>query len=233
MGLSKRGLSTGGLRNTYLEGAIHQYDAKKLDLNDGDDVTLWEDFLGDVDLDDTKGSVVYRDSGTNGHPSVEFEGSTTEDSIANSTGDVGIEPPYSIAYVGELLNTRSDDDMLMYSDPNRNIRYDVNNGNDNRQTHSVVDDAYTHSEGSATQPYLVISTFDPPDVVFRVNGTEYSYTVDTEATATQVILGSDRAGSDRGMLGYANELTVYKQALDNSQFRIEERRLADKWDISI
>jgi len=214
------------------DSVVLQLDAQALSgYSDGDTVSTWPDESGEGN-DATNGTSVYRASGFNGYPSVEFDGTDDNydlpaflDGVSSAEVMVVLElsndPPNS----GETglwgFSTRGDGNISHY--PFEDGQIYENWGRDSR----VADVSPAVSEDSP-HIYNVASGSD-----YRAwqNDTQIFSSTSSSVAFADYLLGS--SGDETTWLnGNIAELVVYTPELDSSTRSDERSRLASKWDIT-
>ena len=204
-------------------GLNHQYDATKLDFNDGDTVTIWADESGNAnDLDDGPGAT-YRDDGINGQPSVRFDG--TDDYLDGP--DPSIDTPITIFAVVECLSNGS---VVVGYRSDEFANYEFRDSEDKWRWATVDGQVFASGDISSSLHTVVV---DGTDTFIREDGSQTGSGDGTLTDINHIRVGARADSVSRHFDGFIGEIIGYNRRLDSSEIDDVESHLADKWGISI
>lgn len=200
------------------DSGVARYDATRLGLSSGSSINSWSDLWSNFDLSGS-GST-YRESGLNGHPTVEFDLSSG-DNISNT--DISITQPYTMIAVVEIgssgssvhwFNSMNDNttSLLMHSSDDT---WELNAGNRTRKG--------TWSSNA----YIISVIWDGSNSVLRKNG-EQEFTTDAGTSNLEDIKISYDSNSVK-----ISEMRFYNKSLKKSFIKSEESELSNKYDLGI
>lgn len=217
------GTQTFTTQSAIPDSAIAHYDAQALSaFNDGESVSSWPDELNNFDASGN-GGPIYRESGINGHPSIEFDGT---DDRYTATG-LNISQPNTIFAVVE--GSGLGDGSRYYvvdGDADRNLlRFD-----DNDEWGIYAGSEVYGSTDTTVQ--LLAARFDGANSLLREDGAE-TLSADAGTEGLDDLIIGAQVGGNNQWSGYIGEIVVCDGGLASSEIQDEEQRLADKWGISI
>jgi len=205
------------------DSAVAQFNAQNLSgFSDGNTVTTWPE---EVSGNDGTGSATYRPSAINGHPALEFDGSSDEFSATVGT----FSQPNTIFAVVDLETSQYAAVTSERTDAgsNRhNLQYDGNNS-------SWAIFAGNGLTGADDQAVVLLSTLvDGASTVIRQNGTQTA-SGDAGSEAFEAVrIGFMPGANGRYFDGYIGFVEIHDGTPTNG-LTTREQEIADLWDITL
>jgi len=205
------------------DSAVAHFNAQNLSgFSDGNTVTTWPE---EVSGSDATGTATYRPSAINGHPALEFNGSSDEFSATLGT----FSQPNTIFAVVDLVTLK---DAIVVSerqpnDTNRNnVEYDV----DNSRWSIFAGDGLS---GADDQGVVLLSTkFDGSNSVLRQNGTQTASGFAGSEALDALAIGYLPILNGRYFDGYIGFIEIHDGTPTNG-LTAREQEIANLWDITI
>jgi len=215
---------TAGSSPPASEDLHNHYDATALSLSDGETVSTWADESGNgYDLTAT-GGPTFVDGSLNGNPVVRYNGTDDYHQVSFSA----ISQPNTIFVVVD--NATMDEDSIVESASDTDRQVLRATSTDGYRQWASSDGGWGDSNDT-TQRAIVAALFDGSSSFLRVNGTETSTSIGTNALAG-LTLGAQYDGAQNYFDGDIAEVLHYP--MDKSGIVTDvESYLSDKWGITV
>jgi len=206
--------------NEIPDSAIAHYDPMNISLSDGETITSITDETSEGN--DLTGESTYRESGINGNPSIEFDGSS--DSFISDPITERAHPWTAFVVVdGGHGNFEG---IVGFNDTS--VTY-VRNDSSNRWGIYAGEGL----NGTTTNKRIISAVFDEDNSFIRENGSETA-SGDAGSRPFNIIGLGHRTSADRQYYsGLMGEVLICDERLSFSEIEQQENRLANKWDFSI
>lgn len=213
--------------NAVPQSTIAHYDANEISASNGDNISTWNDILGNYDLNSgTAGT--YRSNGINGNPAVEFTGSeylrwnNNVDFINRECCVMFVmkdpSPDDNNHIVSFRENGESNGLIFRFRDSNRDVWLSQNGPTWNPPTTPSVNGI--NIQNKTDQEYDV-----------RWNGNSRTGTRNYEFPTVKMGVTADADGSltANATIG---EIIVCNSGLTDAEYNSQLNRLANKWDVT-
>ena len=199
------------------DSAIWQIDAREIDASDGDTITTITDQIGDNDA--TGGDAVFRESGVNENPSLEFDGVDNDYSAP-----VSVDQPHVIFAVVETFGGTSDQQWIAGdTETTHGIAW-----NDEGNWTTFAGDNLFGSADNSKQ--LITGVFDSPDNQIRENGNQENAGDSGPRDISELSIGV-RAGDEGDYWdGYIGFVELHDSGW-NQELADREQQILSEWGI--
>lgn len=208
------------------DSTVAWYDASQLTgYSDGDTVSTFDDFSGNGNAA-TSGAGVYRASGINSKPAIEFGGSNSYDMPtfldgASSAEVIGVIDSVSSSSIGAVFS---------YTNSSSNPAY-IYEGSWYQSFARDARDSTPQPSGY-DQP-LIINVVSSDNFRMRQNNSDLVNSTTGNFTTATIYTPELGGFSSAYFSGEISEMLFYDSELTTTQRDNEHQRLADKWGISI